>query len=181
MDASYQPNADVLAGVLLAERLVFGFLFAAHGTQKLLGWFRGAGLDNAGGFFEQLGFRPGRAFAAAAGLAELTAGILIALGFLGPVGPALLLSVMVVAVITVHRGNGLLATSNGSELPLLYAVVSVGFALAGFGHYSLDAALGIADWSSWLRWTVLGGGALAGFTNVLARRLPAPTPAPIRR
>ena len=129
MDASYQPNADVLAGVLLAERLVFGFLVAAHGTQKLLGWFRGAGLDNAGGFFEQLGFRPGRAFAAAAGLAELTAGI----------------------------------------------------ALAGFGHYSLDAALGIADWSSWLRWTVLGGGALAGFTNVLARRLPAPTPAPIRR
>jgi putative oxidoreductase len=181
MDASYQLDSDVFASVLLAERLVFGFLFAAHGTQKLFGWFRGAGLDTTGGFFEQLGFRPGRAFAAAAGLTELTAGLLIALGFLGPVGPALLLSVMVVALITVHRRNGLLATSNGSELPLLYVVVAVGLALAGFGRYSLDATLGIADWSPWLSWTILGGGTLAGFTNVLARRLPAPSPAPVSR
>ncbi|HJR67263.1 MAG TPA: DoxX family protein [Gemmatimonadaceae bacterium] len=181
MDAPYQLDPDVFASVLLAERLVFGFLFAAHGTQKLLGWFRGAGLDDTGGFFEQLGFRPGRAFAAAAGLTELTAGLLIALGFLGPVGPALLLSVMVVAVITVHRRNGLLATSNGSELPLLYVVVAVGLAFTGFGRYSLDAALGIADWSPWVSWTALGGGALAGFTNVLARRLPTPSPAPLSR
>lgn len=181
MDASYQLDLDVLASVLLAERLVFGFLFAAHGTQKLLGWFRGAGLDATGGFFEQLGFRPGRAFAAGAGLTELTAGLLIALGFLGPIGPALLLSVMVVAVITVHYRNGLLATSNGSELPLLYVVVAVGLAFAGFGRYSLDAALGIADWPMWLIWTVLGGGTLGGLTNVLARRLPAPSPAPVSR
>jgi putative oxidoreductase len=180
MDASYQLDSDVFASVLLAERLVFGFLFAAHGTQKLFGWFRGAGLDNTGGF-EQLGFRPGRAFAAAAGFTELTAGLLIALGFLGPVGPALLLSVMVVAVFTVHRGKGLLATSNGSELPLLYVVVAVGLALAGFGRYSLDATLGIAGWSSWLSWTILGAGTLVGFTNVLAQRLSAPSPAPLSR
>ena len=181
MDASYQLDPDVLASVLLAERLVFGFLFAAHGTQKLLGWFRGAGLDSTGAFFEQLGFRPGRAFAAAAGLTELTAGLLIALGFLGPLGPALLLSVMVVAVITVHGRNGLLATSNGSELPVLYAVVAVGLAAGGFGRYSLDAALGIADWSAALVWAILAAGALAGLTNVLARRLRAPSGAPLSR
>ena len=181
MDASYQPSGDVIANVLLAERLVFGFLFAAHGTQKLFGWFRGAGLDYTGAFFEQLGFRPGRAFAAAAGGTELTAGLLIALGFLGAVGPALLLSVMVVAVFTVHAGKGLLATSNGSELPLLYVVVAVGLAHAGFGRYSLDATLGIANWSSWLSWTILGAGTLAGFTNVLAQRLIAPSPAPLSR
>ena len=181
MDDVYRLDPDVFASVLLAERLVFGFLFAAHGAQKLLGWFRGAGLDNTGGFFEQLGFRPGRAFAAAAGLTELAAGLLIGLGFLGPVGPALLLSVMVVAIITVHWRNGLLATSDGCELPLLYVVVAVGLAIAGFGRYSLDTALGLVEWPTWVIWTVLGGGTLAGLTNVLARRLPAPSPAPLSR
>jgi hypothetical protein len=34
MDASYQPDPVVFSSVLLAERLVFGFLFAAHGTGR---------------------------------------------------------------------------------------------------------------------------------------------------
>ena len=174
MDTSYQPPPDVIAGVLLAERLVFGALFAAHGTQKLFGWFRGGGLEGTGGFFEQLGFRPGRAFAAAAGLTELTAGMLIALGFLGPVGPALLLSVLVVAVITVHRRNGLLTTSNGPELPILYVTVAVSLAFAGFGQYSLDAGLGMAGWPTRLVEAVLAAGIVAGIANVLVgRRTPA--------
>lgn len=126
-------------------------------ARKLFGRFRGAGLDNTGGFFERLGFRLGRGFAGAAGLTELTAGLLIALGFLGPVGPALLLSVMVVPVITVNWRNGLLATSNGSELPLLY----------------ITAAR--------LIWAVLAGGALAGLTNVLAARQRVPSRAPLSR
>ena len=57
------------AGLLLA-RVVFGLLMAAHGTQKLFGWFGGYGLAGTGGFFESLGFRPGRLFAAAAGGTE---------------------------------------------------------------------------------------------------------------
>ena len=52
---------------LLIARVVFGLLMAAHGAQKLFGWFGGYGLAGTGGFFEQLGFRPGRLFAAAAG------------------------------------------------------------------------------------------------------------------
>ena len=57
----------VSIGLLLA-RVVVGLLMAAHGTQKLLGWFGGYGLQKTGDFFAQLGFRPGRAFAAAASL-----------------------------------------------------------------------------------------------------------------
>ena len=53
-------------GLLLA-RMVFGLLMAAHGSQKLFGWFGGYGLAGTGGSFESLGFRPGRFFAAAAG------------------------------------------------------------------------------------------------------------------
>jgi ribosomal protein S12 methylthiotransferase accessory factor YcaO len=72
------------AGVgILVARLVLGPLMFAHGTQKLFGWFGGHGLDGTGGFFEGLGFRPGRTFAAAAGLTEALSGILILLGLLG--------------------------------------------------------------------------------------------------
>src|SRR5438093_8414497 len=72
---------------LLIARLV-GFVMAAHGTQKLFGWFGGYGLNKTGEFFAHLGFRPGRALAAAASLAEIASGLLVALGFLGPIGPA---------------------------------------------------------------------------------------------
>jgi putative oxidoreductase len=168
---SWGPTLDL---GLLAVRLVIGALFAAHGGQKLFGWFRGPGLRGTGEFFASLGFRSGRAYAMAAGLAELTSGLLILLGFLGPLGPALLLSVMTVAVVTVHWGNGLLATSNGSELPLLYATAGVGVAVAGFGAYSLDALLGIADFWSWAQtWVVLAGGVLGGLVNLGTRRPPA--------
>src|SRR5215217_1960137 len=100
---------------LLLLRLVVGFAMAAHGAQKLFGWFGGYGIAGTGGFFESLGFRPGRLLAIAAGLGETIGGVLLAAGLLGPVGPALMLSVMIVAS-SLHWGNGLLASSNGIEL-----------------------------------------------------------------
>ena len=45
------------AGLLLA-RMVFGLLMAAHGAQKLFGWFGGYGLAGTGGFFESAGLPP---------------------------------------------------------------------------------------------------------------------------
>ena len=127
-------------GLLLA-RMVLGLLMAAHGAQKLFGWFGGYGLAGTGGFFESLGFRPGRLFAAAAGSTELAGGLLVAAGLLGPLGPALILATMIVAIATVHWQNGVSAQNNGVELPLLYLVAAVVFALTGFGAYSFDAAL----------------------------------------
>src|SRR5436190_6194739 len=102
------------AGLLIA-RLVFGLLMAAHGTQKLLGWFGGYGLTGTGGFFESLGFRPGTLFAALAATSETAGGLLLVLGFLGPVGPALVVSVMIVAAVTVHLSHGVFAATNGVE------------------------------------------------------------------
>src|SRR6184192_2730280 len=131
------------AGLLVA-RVVFGLVIAAHGSQELFGWFGGYGLAGTGGFFESLGFRPGRLFAALAGLGEFAGGLLLALGFLGPVGPALVLSVMIVAAVTVHWGKGLFSTTNGIEVPLLYASTATGLALTGPGRFSLDAVVGLA-------------------------------------
>ena len=84
-----------------------------------------------------------RLFAAAAGLAECGGGVLLALGLFGPVAAATIISVMVVAIFTVHWGKGLLATSNGVEFPLLYAVLAFSLALTGPGEYSIDAAVGL--------------------------------------
>ena len=158
-------------------RAVTGALMAAHGSQKLFGWFGGYGLDGTGGFFEALGFRPGRLFAAAAAFSELIGGVLIPLGFMGPVGPALVLAVMIVAAATVHWHHGLFATSNGIELPLLYGTIAVALALGGPGVYSLDGLFGLtAFWTPGLRWAALLVGIVGGAANLAVRR-PVPVEA----
>ena len=159
---------------LLIVRLVFGLLMAAHGAQKLFGWFGGHGLAGTAGFLEMLGFRPGRVFATTAALTEFASGLLVAFGLLGPVGPALMLSVMIVAAVSVHLKNGLFAMSNGIELPLVYGAAAAALTLTGPGRYSLDALLGLdALWTPALAWTALALGIVAGVAN-LAMRRPAP-------
>ena len=156
---------------LLVARVVFGVVLAAHGSQKLFGWFGGYGLAGTGGFFEQLGYRPGRTFAALAGTAEVVGGLLLALGLLGPIGPAAMLSVMIVAALTVHWTHGLFAQNNGIEVPLLYSSLGIALAFTGYGAYSLDAALGLSGlWSTGLTAIVLTLGAIGAVVNVAIRR-----------
>jgi putative oxidoreductase len=159
---------------LLIGRVVFGLLMAAHGTQKLFGWFGGYGLAGTGGFFESLGFRPGRFFAALASSAELVGGAMVALGFLGPIGPALMLSVMIVAAASVHWHHGLFAASNGIEVPLLYGAGAAALALTGPGQYSLDGLIGLTQvWTPAVVWAALAVGVLGAVANLAIRR-PAP-------
>lgn len=158
---------------LLLLRLVLGLTMAAHGSQKIFGWFGGYGLAGTGGWMEGLGFRPGRVHAAAAGTAEFIGGLLIALGLFTPVGSALLITVMVVAIVTVHVPKGFFVTDGGYEYPLLISTVAAALAFAGPGAYSLDAVDGL-QLAGWLPGVVavVAGLVLAG--GALATRRPAP-------
>jgi putative oxidoreductase len=162
---------------LLIVRLVFGVVMAAHGAQKLFGWFGGYGFGRTAGFFETVGFRPGRLMAFAAGFGEFASGLLTAIGLLGPIGPALMLSVMIVAS-SMHWSKGLFVTSNGIEVPLLYAAAALGLAFTGFGALSLDAALGLTPlWSSAVVETALAIGIAGAIVVLASRRAPVPAKA----
>jgi putative oxidoreductase len=170
MHTSILGMATISAG-LLVVRLVIGLLMAAHGSQKLFGWFGGHGIAGTGMFFESIGFRPGRFFATLASVTEVVSGILVALGLFGPIGPALMLSVMIVAAVSVHWKNGLFAQTNGIELSLFYGSVAVALALTGFGDYSLDSLLGLQSlYTPTLALAALAIGLIGGVGNLLARR-----------
>ena len=157
-------------GLLLA-RIALGLLMAAHGAQKLFGWFGGYGLDGTAGFFEGLGFRPGRLFVVSAAASEIASGLFVTAGFFTPVAAALMVSVMVVAAVSVHLPNGVFAQNNGIELPLVYGVVAAAIALTGPGAYSVDAAAGLtALWTPTVVWGALALAVVGGFGNLALRR-----------
>ena len=156
---------------LLVVRVVLGLGMAAHGAQKLFGWWGGYGLQGTAGWLESQGFRPGRLFALAAGLTEAAGGLLTAAGLLGPVGPALVVTVMIVAIGVAHRGHGFFAQAGGFELSLFYIAAAVGLALTGPGLFSLDHVLGLAALSApATAWAALAIGVLGGGANLAARR-----------
>ena len=178
METTLATQLTAVSIGLLVLRLVVGLAMAAHGSQKLFGWFGGHGLAGTGGFFEMIGFKPGRFFALMAGTTEVVSGILIALGFLGPIGPALLLSVMIVAAISVHLKNGFFAQSGGIEVAVLFAVAAVALAFTGFGRFSIDALTGLdALFTPAIAGIALVVGVVGGIGNLSLRRTNSATPA----
>jgi putative oxidoreductase len=156
----------------LILRLTVGLILAAHGTQKLFGWFGGPGLDATGQFFEMLGFFPGRRHALMAGLAETSGGLLLALGLATPVAAALIFIVMLVAAVTVHIRKGFFVQKGGYEYTLVLGVAALSVAFTGAGSLSLDGLLGHSMNGALWGLSAFFVGLLGGGIQ-LARRRPA--------
>jgi putative oxidoreductase len=162
---------------LFLLRLVVGLTFAAHGGQKLFGWFEGGGIGATASAMEQMGFRPGRLNAFLSGLAEFGAGLALALGLFTPVAAGVAVAVMLVAGVGVHLRNGFFLQKGGVEYVLVLGVSALSLAFTGPGTLSLDHALGIS-WSG-AAWGVfaLALGGLGGGFHIFASRRSPPQPA----
>jgi putative oxidoreductase len=162
---------------LLTGRLALGLAMASHGAQKAFGWFEGPGPEGAAGFMESLGFKPGSTFATLASYNEISAGLLVALGLGGPIGPAATIANMLVAQVSVHAKNGFYAAKGGIEVPYLYSAAALMLASSGYGELSLDAALGLQERLRHpLLTTLVIAGALAAGSAALVQRDLSPPP-----
>jgi putative oxidoreductase len=160
---------------ILILRLVVGLTLAAHGTQKLFGWFGGYGLTGTGGFLEQLGFVPGRRHALLAGLAETGAGLLLALGLATPVAAAVALAVMVVAGVSAHAPKGFFVHNGGYEYTLILGVAALSIAFTGPGPLALDGVLGVSDGGAGWGLAALAAGLAGAGLQLGRRRVPEPS------
>ncbi|MFI7386167.1 DoxX family protein [Streptomyces sp. NPDC049813] len=124
---------------LLILRIALGLTVAAHGTQKLFGWFGGGGLDGTGQFFAQSGYPSGRTMAVIAGLSETLGGTALVLGVLTPLAGAAVLGTMINAL-AVKWGGGFFAP-DGVEYELLLLAGAAALALTGPGRIAVDRCL----------------------------------------
>lgn len=153
---------------LLLLRLGAGGVLAAHGTQKLFGWFGGHGIEGTGAFMESVGYAPGKASATAAGLAEAGGGTLLALGLATPAAGAAAAGGMAGAA-AVHAPNGFFNQEGGYEYAATLGLAAAGLAVTGPGRLSLDHALGHTLDRGWMVTTAFAVTAAATVAVVGAR------------
>jgi putative oxidoreductase len=134
---------NVTALGLLILRLGIGLIIAAHGAQKLFGWWGGPGMEKWALSVQRLRIRPARPWAWVAALSEFGGGLLVALGLLSPLGSLAIVGAMLVAIATVHLAKGFWVSKGGFEFNLTLIVGAAALAITGPYAYSLDAALGI--------------------------------------
>ena len=142
-------NTSMINKMLLTEagaaalilRVPVGLILAAHGAQKLFGWFGGNGLAGTAQWMSSIGIEPGLLMALLAGGAEFFGGLALVLGLLTRPAALIAAFTMLVAIFSVHIGNGLFASDGGYEYALVLMVAFIALAVQGGGYLSMDKAL----------------------------------------
>ena len=142
MQTSAKPILDSIQGLdTLPIRLGTGAIFVAHGAQKLFGWFGGYGLEGTAGWLESIGLAPGLLMALLAGSAEFFGGLALIAGVLVRPAALVLAITMLVAIFSVHVGNGFFLSNNGYEFGLALFAASLALLVRGAGSFSVDTWL----------------------------------------
>lgn len=139
MNALIKSLATTRAGYgLTILRVLVGIIFAAHGAQKLFGWFGGYGLAGVAQWMESIGLAPGYLMALLAGSAEFFGGLALIIGLLVRPAAAALTFTLVVAIFSVHIGNGFFMSNNGYEFALALMAATLALLVEGAGRLSVD-------------------------------------------
>ena len=137
-------DADAVNLVLLALRCAAAAVMLAHGINHIYGGGKIAGTAR---WFASLGMKPGIVHAWLASITEVVGGALLVVGLLTPFGGAAVIGVMLVAIVTNHRGNGFFIFRPGEGWEYVMTLTFAGLALAvvGPGEWSLDNAVDLLD------------------------------------
>lgn len=113
---------------LMIIRIALGAIFIAHGSQKVLGLFGGAGLAGFAAWLGTFGVPPIIAYLAA--FAELFGGILLLSGYYAWLGGLLTSAVMAGAIFIIHWPH-FFVQNNGFEYPLMLIITTIATLLGG--------------------------------------------------
>ena len=125
----------------VALRIPAGIIFAAHGGQKLFGWFGGYGLGGTAQWLDSIGLGPGMLMALLLACAEFFGGLALVVGLLVRPAAAVLAFAMAVAIFAVHASKGLFVANNGYEFALALLAIAAALVFMGGGRASIDGAL----------------------------------------
>lgn len=120
----FEPQAYALL------RIVSGFLFMMHGTQKLLGWPAGGGGGEEG---------PLPPLMVTAAVIEIVGGLMIIVGLFASIAAFIASGEMAVAFFMVHFPQGWNPLVNHGENAALYAFIFLYIATRGSGIWSVDS------------------------------------------
>jgi putative oxidoreductase len=162
---------------ILIVRLAVGLTFAAHGAQKVFGWWAGPGFTGWTGAMTRMGLRPAPLWAALSAGVELIGGLLVVVGFLTPIASALVVAQSLYIVLRVHLPKGFWNKNGGIEFPLQLLAGALLIAVGGPGAIAIDDALGL-DLGIWWRAAFLVVAVLGALATMAIPR-PAPQPQPV--
>ncbi|MBK8268524.1 MAG: DoxX family protein [Planctomycetes bacterium] len=125
-----RPAVDVS---LLILRMVVGVIFAAHGAQKMLGAFGGAGLAETVKKMGAMGYP--------VSVGEFFGGMGLIVGFLTRFSAASLIVIMIGAIGMVHGKNGFFQQAGGFEYNLALIGLLAPILIAGPGQFAIGRFL----------------------------------------